>query len=478
MKKIIFSIAVFSVLSACHKQEYYQVNPNAPTVTTPALLLTGICYDLFRVDITGAAFASRHLTYYERPNSDVNYGWNESEGYSDYATLRQVNQMEKLALSNNDKNYQALAKLFRAILFSRLSERFGDIPYREALKGEEGIDNPAYDTQEAVFAGLLQELDQANDLLTNATGTIGGDIIFAGNPKKWQQTVNAFTLRLLIHLSKKENNTTLNIKQRFSNIVNNAAKYPLMTSVDDNAQLKFNTSAPNNYYPTFNSNSVSSLVSMEKGFVKILKDRKDQRLFYFADPIVGKAANNFDNYEGVDAGLIISDQQNAATSASKIHRRYVQNEINEPWIFIGFAEQELLIAEGITRGWASGSAQNRYNSGVRASMRSYGIGSIQMEQYLSNPLNTLVPAKAIEQIIIQKYIALFMHSGREPFLEQRRTGFPSFSTGPATLNGGVIPKRWKYPQSEYQYNKANLDAAIARQYPGGDNVNGEMWILK
>jgi hypothetical protein len=477
MKKYILFLFAGLLLAACHKHEYYQTNPNQPTTATPALLLTGICVDVFNTYPTGPAYAARYITYYERPDDNINYGW-QTAGFGDYSTLRQVNEMQKLAEASGETHYIALAKFFRAVVFSRLTETFGDIPYSQALKGAEGVSKPAYDTQEAVYVGLLKELEEANTLLTGNTENIGGDVIFDGDGAKWQRAVNAFRLRLLIHLSKKEDNTALNIKRQFAEIVDNPAKYPLMRDAGDNAQIKYDSNAVSSYYPTFNNLSIKSLVSLEKGLVKLMKDRSDPRLFQYGDPITGKPANDYNSYEGVDAGLLISDQQNSAPGASKLNRRYVQNKTNEPMILIGYPEQEFIIAEGIARGWATGSASGRYINGVRASMRGYGIGSISIEQYLNKPLNKFDAAKALEQIAIQKYLALFMQSNWEPFLEQRRTGFPNFSIGPGTLNNGQIPKRWKYPQSEHEVNPENIDAAIARQFGGTDDVNQVMWLLR
>ncbi len=478
MKKIFSLLACLMILGSCHKQEYYESNPNKPTNANPALLLTGICHSIFFNDPTGPAFAVRYLTYYERPTDTQNYGWATSSfnPYSDI--LLQVNDLEKLATAANEKHYLGLVKFFRAIVFSSLTETFGDIPYSQALKGEEGIDKPAYDSQESIYLGLLNELDQANDLLTGALSNFSGDIIFNGASAAWQKAVNAFQLRLLIHLSKKENNTSLNIKTRFANIVNNPSKYPLMSDIMDNAQLRFNKTATDNYYPLFNNLSVSSLVSLEKGLVALLKERNDTRLFQFGDPLVGKPANDFNSYAGVDAGLIISDQQNAAPNASKINKRYVSNEVNEPLILIGYPEQEFIIAEGMSRGWVAGNASARYINGIRASMRSFNIGSIAIEQYLGRPLVKFDNAKALEQIAIQKYLALFMQSGWESFFEQRRTGIPNFNVGPGTLNGGKVPKRWRYPQTEYDNNKVNVDAAVAKQFGGQDIVNQVMWLLQ
>ena len=46
--------------------------------------------------------------------------------------------------------------------------RVGDIPYSEALGGEKGNFTPRYDTQKDVIAGVLDELDEAYELFSQA----------------------------------------------------------------------------------------------------------------------------------------------------------------------------------------------------------------------------------------------------------------------------------------------------------------------
>ncbi len=477
--KYILSVFILVAVSSCNTDDYYLNNPNEPSSTTPNLLLTTICQDVFNTSITGPAYASRQLTYYERFTDVLTYGWNTKD-FDEFSTLRQVKNMQDIATKNGQKNYIGLAKFFRAVMFSRLTEFFGDIPYSESLKAAEGIDKPKYDKQEDVYLGLLSELDEANTLLDDKNGVIGGDIIYNGKVSQWKKAVNAFKLRLLIHLSKKEGNSKINIKQQAQAILGDPAKYPLMSSNADNAQLVFNETAPNNYYPLFNSNSVSSLVSLEKGMVSLLKDRQDPRLFAMAEPIQGQAANNFNSYEGVNAGNGLQEQQAAAATASKLKKRYIDNKINEPLIHISFAEQEFIIAEMIARSWAAGpgTATGHYNTGIRSSMQFYGIGGITIEGYISKPLVKFSQDKYQELISTQKYIAMFLQSGWEPFMEQRRTGIPTFNIGPATLNNGQIPKRWRYPVSEFDTNKENMDAAVLRQFGGTETVNSVMWILQ
>ncbi|MFT3682096.1 MAG: SusD/RagB family nutrient-binding outer membrane lipoprotein [Ferruginibacter sp.] len=462
-------------ISGCKKYEHFQKNPNYPSMVDPSQLLTGICYELFYINNADPDYASRYLAYFERGNSSVDYSWNTSS-FDDYNTLRQVMRMDSLAKATDQQQYLGLTKLFRAILFSQLTETFGDIPYSEAMLGL-GNPKPAYDNQESIYKGLLQELDEANTLLDNTKGEIKGDIVYGGFASQWKKMANAFKLRLLIHLSRKESNTNLNIKTQFQNIISDPVKYPLFENNADNAKLAFNESAQNNYYPTYGYQSLSTEVRLEKGFAKILKDRSDPRLFALAEPISGLPANDFNNYEGVDAGLPFTEQKTFKATTSGIKSRYYTNKINEPWIFIGYAEQEFLIAEAISRNWitGAGTAKEHYEKGIAASMNFYNVN---IGAYLSNPLVDFDAANALSQIAIQKYIAMFMNSSWEAFIEQRRTGIPTFSVGPGTLNDGKVPKRWLYPDNERTNNSDNVTQAIQSQFGGTDDTNAEMWLIK
>ena len=85
----------------------------------------------------------------------------------------------------------------------------------------------------------------------------------------------------------------------------------------------------------------------------------------------------------------------------------------------------------------------------------------------------MINANGLNQILTQKYLALFQNSGQEAYFNYRRTGIPAFHAGPGTGNSGIIPKRWLYPSSESFYNEANLKTALARQFGSAvDDVEG------
>ena len=111
-------------------------------------------------------------------------------------------------------------------------------------------------------------------------------------------------------------------------------------------------------------------------------------------------------------------------------------------------------------------------------MEFYNVNDSSVQRYLSSSQIQLNAGNALQQIAIQKYLSMFMQLDWEPFYEQRRTGVPVFDVGAGTYNDQQVPKRWLYPQNEYNVNKANVDAAVQKQYNGNDDINGVMWLLQ
>ena len=99
----------------------------------------------------------------------MDYSWTGGS-YDNFNVLRQVTRMDSFAAHMGETNYRGLVKFFSAVLFSQLTEQFGDIPYSDALGALSGNLKPKYDTQEDVYEGVLQELDEANTLLDEAKG--------------------------------------------------------------------------------------------------------------------------------------------------------------------------------------------------------------------------------------------------------------------------------------------------------------------
>lgn len=474
-------VAALLLVNACREFEELQLDPNRAIQTHPSLILTNVEVSTFQVINVGAALASRMMVFTDGAAAEQYYSWQRA-GFDRYNNLRQVAKMKEEAERLNLQNYLPLAQFFNSVNIIELTKVFGDVPYSESVNATSGIYNPAYDRQEDIYLKVLDDLKEANNTLDEAKGNITGDVIYGGDLLKWKKLINSYSLRILISLSNKTNNAKLNVISRFNEIVGNPDQYPLFASNEDNAALHF-YDLVDNRYPYLNNNNFKTAYYMEESFVDLLRDSRDPRLFTFADPKPqgsGLSPTDFDAYGGLDGSAPLADNTNRLVNGegSRVDERYYTDPVNEPSVLISYAEVEFTLAEAAARGWITADAAEHYENGIRASFEFYNLLETEQDAYLQQPSVVYDPAKGIEMIVTQKYINFFLNSGWEAFYNHLRTGFPVFNVdGGGVLNNGQVPKRWMYPQQELQLNTTNVEAAILRQFPEGDNINGVMWLL-
>ncbi|MEL4308283.1 SusD/RagB family nutrient-binding outer membrane lipoprotein [Joostella sp. CR20] len=468
------------LLVSCSKTEDLQDDENRATNVSPELILTNVETAAFNNISLSAGLASRYLAYTNGVNSNQYYNWQRSS-YAIYDDLKQVRKMTEESIRTDVEVYQILAKFFNSYFIVSLTETFGDVPYTEAINADEGNYTPAYDTQKSIYLKVLNDLKTASDQLINNNETILGDVVYGGDKLKWRKLINSYYLRVLMNLSKKEADSDLNIKSRFNEIFSNPSKYPLMETNEDNGALHF-YNIQNNRYPLQNDNDLQTAYYLEESFVARLQDFEDPRLFVFAEK-KSSASNlsetDFDAYGGLYGSGDLNENVSKAVSgeASRVHPRYFTDPENEPSLLMSYAELEFILAEASVRGWINSSTDEHYKKGIEASLNFYNI--TDTDAYLNNSKIQLNNGNEIKSILTQKHIAMFLNTGWQIFFEQRRTGFPEFNTnGAGILNSGNIPTRWMYPANEATNNSENLTTAINRQFPNGDTINGEMWILK
>ncbi|MBC9798002.1 SusD/RagB family nutrient-binding outer membrane lipoprotein [Sinomicrobium weinanense] len=483
-KPLILIALLSGFLNSCSKMEELQDDPNRTTDATPELILTQLEIQAFNNIGTSAALASRHLVNTDGVNSNQYYNWQRSD-FGNYDLLKQVRQMVLEAEEDELSVYTPLARFFNSFFIVGLTQTFGDVPYSEAIRAAEENFTPVYDRQEDIYLIVLDDLKTASDELAKNDETILGDVIYNGDHLKWRKLINSFYLRVLLSLSAKTGNPGLDIAGRFREIADAPSAYPLLASNEDNGALPFHD-IEGNRYPLFQNNGLQTAFYMEKTFVDKLKALQDPRLFSFAEitPAAadqGLTANDFEAYNGLKGSVPLDENVQIAVNgnASRINKRYYDQAGNEPSLLMSYSELQFILAEAASRGWIDGDADAYYREGIRASMEFYNIAESAINTYLENPGTQPDPGNEIASILTQKHIAMFMNTGWQIFYEQRRTGYPEFDvSGGGVLNNGKIPKRWMYPSKEETQNGKNLEAAITRQYPEGDNINAEMWLLK
>lgn len=483
MKKLTFAIlALFAAfLYSCEEFDVSNDNPDVALNINknPELLLTNIERNAIRRAVSGSWSEGNLMGQYGArivfTSFDL-FDWGDQSGTWDtyYLLIRNAKVLEQIAIEEEIASYRGVSLVMQAWMFSILTDMWGDIPFSEASKAVEGIGTPVYDTQEDIYDGLLEMLDQANTILAGATTSIKGDILFDGDLMKWRKFANSLRMRLAMRLSEANPSKAQSI---ISGMYNNST-YPVMQSNADNAALTFFPAQPDAHPVT--EESVYRVGSyneyrIAENFVGILEGFNDPRLSFIADPTANSVGNGTPEIQGMQNGIVDGPAYeykggDAFLSKFNINYFYLQANANQARLMI-HSELQFILAEAAQRGWISGSAQSFYEEGIASN---FSYWDIEMpSDYLSR--NGVAFDDSLETIMTQKYIALF-YTDYQGFIEFKRTGFPSsIKPGPDAFYT-VYPSRFEYPSKEQALNAENYNAAVSRI--GGDEITTKVWWEK
>lgn len=492
---------VIAFMTSCTSFDELNTDPDATTKVSPEMLATNLILSIAKPSTAKSFFNSSFMMKYMAwGEGQATYQYNKfgRSGFSAYYKLIDGQKMVELSKDYNPEAYVGLAKFVEAYKMYYLTMEVGDIPYSDALKGEEGGIKPKYDTQKEVMLQVLKSLEESYTSFSKGED-FDGDPLMNGSIEKWKKVVTAFQLKVLMNLSLKVSDPDLKVKERFATLVANS---PLMESNDDNFQLVF-SAKKGQRYPVYKDDfNYSQYPMLSITLVDVLKKFKDYRLFYYAEPAVSKTdegikGDSWDAYIGVNPSDANSDimKKYGNKEFCNINLRYKNNPEGEPFITLGYAEQNFILAEAALRGWISGSADLYYKKGIEGSMRfiaeytdaSYSHGHEITDEYiatyLTNPDIQLTNGKdnGLEMLMTQRYLASFLHHPWDAYYDYRRTGYPMLPMNEETNQNEVstqLPKRWMYPQTELDYNGDHVKEAIQRQYGGEDDHNALMWILQ
>jgi len=469
---------MFSATSCDDGFAELNTDPNAANEINPAFQFTyvqlrtsGGRYENWRAGLIYSSMMTQHMSalcgYWSGDKYSYNAGYASS--LFDRAYTEQVKEIQDLVATLEagevgDATMLGMARIWRVVIFHRLTDLYGDIPYSEAGKGFlEGVDFPKYDAQSDIYDDMLAELEAATAQLT--TGGFGdADLIYAGDVDKWKRFGYSMMLRLAMRLSEAD------VAKAQAWVAKAVAGGTMQDG--DNAMIQ-HTNGPEG----INMNGIGEVLDKSNGFgddcprlsatmVDWMSGKGDPRL-----DLIGELPENGTGiHKGMPNGLDnITVLPDSVESFDRINSKLVQ--VESPMMFMTYAESELLLTEAAIRGWHSGTASTHYENGVRAAMNLYAdydaslaVASGDIDAYLTaNPY-----AGTMEQIGWQ-YWAVTLLNEYEAYANWRRTGFPTLTpTNHAnSVTGGVIPVRLVYPQNEVGLNPG-IDEAMTRQGLGSD----------
>lgn len=458
--KLILALFVFGVVS-CNEwiDPEINVNPNKPADVSEAQLLPaaqgGIAYSaggeisrytgFWVQNITGiSTHAARHETYGTN-EADVENLW---KFYTYGGTLMDLHRLIEKAVEGKSPHYSGVGKVLMAYKLGVTTDLWGSIPYSDAFQGDEGNFTATYQTQEQIYTELFKMLDEAIvELGASESRNSPGDedLMYGGDLKKWTMAAYALKARFSVHLSKVKNGAT------YADAIAAVAE-SFKSSADDltfTFGISANENAPLAQYLDERSGYIGGV---GKFMIDLLKNKgdADPRLAVYAKP------NDAGEYEGLEPGATKSENKSA------IGEWFAKKDATVN--LITYAEVKFIEAEAQLQKASpdKAAAAKAYNEGVKASLSKYGVSDADWES--RNAVET-ASTITIEKIMKAKYIATFLQG--ETFSDWRRYSSIFNLKLAKKAKTDAIPRRLPYPQSEQEYNKANV--------PQGVKITDRVW---
>lgn len=450
MKKILIltTLTVLLVTQGCKKfTEGDKISPNAPSEVTAPLLLSNCEVALFASYGGGLSRITSILTQQSAGFTDQafifeKYGMVEGDFDTEWQGLYSAGMINTKKLidkaGTTNPHYAGIGKILQVLMIGAATDLWGDVPYSNALKGEDGTEasrKPSYDKQEAVLAAMQAKLDEAIADLKSTSNLItpsADDYIFGGDPDKWIRTAWMLKARYALRLSKK------NSADAYSKTMAalTSAYAAGLTSADD-CNMIFGTNANEyNQWYAFTKVDRKGYIRMGAKLVNMMNAINDPRLPFYCN------LEDTTAYIGGPAGE--AETISYGGFVSTIGDYYASSDAALP--LITFVEAKFMEAEAKLATDKAGAA-TAFNEAVIAHITKV-TGAAPSSGYIAANASETSSTITLEKVINQKYISLFTQL--EVYNDWRRTGFPTLTkaTG-ATIE---IPRRLPNILEERQYN--------------------------
>jgi hypothetical protein len=472
-------------------------NPNSPTTSPVELVFTNA------INVTNGT-SNANISSTVVGNTMIGFEmagywsghWAQSSTYITSASLMQYNftnatwtywttYFDNLAdyeyvINNNPDGdvtaFKGYAKVMKALVYQRLVDLYGDVPYTEALKGSGNL-LPKYDKQEDVYTKLIVLLDEAIADINSVSNLVApyteSDLIYGGDKSKWIKFANSVKMRILMRQSRIASKAAY-----ITTEVNKVIASGGVLSGGDDATVNpgYVSGTLGKINPFHNAFGFDIVGNTAAGYdrVKInevledyLKSPLDLRIVGIMQPRGTTDGTALNHYIGVPFG--INNPTFVSANVSSIGKnQIVKGDQTRPIWLLSAAESQLMMAEAkhlFPAISTSTTAADFYKNGVRLSFVQQGQGLTvdDADDYLSEPeVDFNVVPNKLEAIARQRWTALANFDEFEAWAEQRKSGFPSDAAvkSQASLSVPNAPVRLPYPIIEVSSNGNNVPSGI------------------
>ena len=492
LKNIHFLIIVFSclILSSCTKNfESINTDPNRPKDVNPGVILGQMQYRIVNNTIGASKNFTHELMQVDAPRSSISAGVHRyyvTEGSGLWSSLyTYITDMEDIiTLSDKigEKNYKAIALVYKCWAYSILTDLYGSVPYSEAIKATSNNFLTKFDNQKDIYIKILNDLVTANGLFDDTKAlTYGGDYVYASNAltagknigiQKWKKFSNTLRLRLLLRISKRQ--SEIDVSTQIKSILADPIKYPVFDSNADECIYRYpNTNPYYNPYYTARQLDWRNEMYYTKFFINKMNTDNDPRRAIWALPVLVGGVNV---YQGIETGYPTTTSYVVGQNSSYTDALKTSSNLG---VMMTYAEEEFIKAELVLKGYVTGKTSKvHYENGITASMIQWGTSL--PANYLTQAgvvYNEAATADAqLQQIMLQKYYA-FYFVDYQSWFEKIRTGYPVLARGTGIPAENLFPVRVPYPSYLQSLNPANYAAGVLAN-GGKDDSNTVLWWAK
>lgn len=477
MKKITILLVAAVMLNSCNKFKDTNISPSLLTTASTKALLTNAIQAMGSLSL-GTTASSRLGALYVQHLSEGPYpgpslyndrnltfsAWYTGPLYDLQTIIDYNNSGVAAANGNGSKNNQiGVARILKAYYYLLMTDKWGNIPYSNALKGS-GAYSPAYDGQQAIYTDLFKEFTEASAQVSSAESKVVGDILLNGNMDAWKRFAN--TMRMVMGLR-------LSVKDPAKGKTEYAAALAagVITSNAQNINANFLTGDPNNSNPWYSNYTISNRndYAISKTLTDYMGPKNDPRLPIYGEVLAGNVV------KGLEYG------RNAAVNIPAAYSRIGMffRAQGAPMPLLNYAQVLFMRAEAAKIGYEAGgdaAAAVFYADAIKASFEQYGVyNAASYATYMALPGVLYVPATGLAQIMTQKWVHMYLNSW-ESWNDWRRTGFPVLTPAQDAIDPRGIPKRIGYPSNEGALNGTNYAAAVAAMGGPDDNYTKVWWM--
>ena len=245
----------------------------------------------------------------------------------------------------------AFARLLRVAIMHRVTDSYGPIPYSK-LESNESV-YVEYDSQEAVYTKMFEELDEAIEILGRNTTLPAEawsryDGVYYGNIAQWLKYANSLKLRMAMRLSYVKSDVA---RAKAAEAIAGG----VIEANADNAAMHAAENRTTLIYNDWGDHRVGAdILCYMNGY----KDPRMEKMFL---------ANDVGDYVGIRIGIDVTSKSQAV---SKYSNMIVASDT--PYLWFNAAEATFLRAEYELRWGSEETARSLYEAAVRLSFEERG----------------------------------------------------------------------------------------------------------